>query len=389
MHLHFAMHVLSLPKPQTTPKPNPLTLCILTNYYAPAAGDRTLEEMAAFKARQVFEATGLPTVSEATGFEVEAVDGGVGRRNARYRFNRLGDHVDKLVQFLSPVSDPDRVCTFRTVCCYFEGTKEIFTSFDVEVSMSYVDSVKAFITASAAILEMVEELQKMFNPEEKDLDDGEESVGKMQFMPQGMRTPITPQQRAASFQGAQLLKDSILKKGRVLPNGIIDVSTFMETMVDVPLMEECSKDLADRFALIRPNKILTVATTGLILAMPMAMLLQVELVYARKERSMVMSDYYIATYSSKTQGNNKQLVVNKNHLEPEDRVLIVDDFLSAGSCQDALLRIISDAGATPVGIAVLVEKAYEKGALFLSGYNLPIESLAKVLSVDEGRIELE
>jgi xanthine phosphoribosyltransferase len=43
------------------------------------------------------------------------------------------------------------------------------------------------------------------------------------------------------------------------------------------------------------------------------------------------------------------------------RVLIVDDFLSSGAREEALLRIISDSGATAVGAGVLLEKAYDAG----------------------------
>lgn len=81
----------------------------------------------------------------------------------------------------------------------------------------------------------------------------------------------------------------------------------------------------------------------------MAKYLQVPLVYARKERSVVMADTYDAAYNSKTIGKDRQLLVSKEHIDPEDRVLIVDDFLSSGSSQEALLRIIAEARATSVG----------------------------------------
>jgi xanthine phosphoribosyltransferase len=43
------------------------------------------------------------------------------------------------------------------------------------------------------------------------------------------------------------------------------------------------------------------------------------------------------------------------------RVLIVDDFLSSGAREEALLHIISDSGVTAVGAGVLLEKAYDAG----------------------------
>ena len=120
----------------------------------------------------------------------------------------------------------------------------------------------------------------------------------------------------------------------------------------------------------------------------MAKYLQVPVVYARKERNIVMADTYQAGYSSKTVGKNRELLVSKSHLEEDDRILIVDDFLSSGSSQEALLRIVSDSGATAVGIGVLLEKVYDSGRQSLSGFNLPIQSLCRVASVQGGVIQL-
>ncbi len=120
----------------------------------------------------------------------------------------------------------------------------------------------------------------------------------------------------------------------------------------------------------------------------MAKYLQVPLVYARKQRSVVMADTFDAGYNSKTVGKDRQLLVSKDHLDEDDRVLIVDDFLSSGSSQEALLRIISEAGATVVGMGVLLEKVYESGRVSLSGFGVPIESVVRIASVKDGSIQL-
>ena len=39
------------------------------------------------------------------------------------------------------------------------------------------------------------------------------------------------------------LRDRVLKDGKVLPNSIIDVSKFMDSQVDVNLMDDCAKEL--------------------------------------------------------------------------------------------------------------------------------------------------
>lgn len=63
------------------------------------------------------------------------------------------------------------------------------------------------------------------------------------------------------------LRDRVLKEAKVLPNNIVDVSSFMDAYVDVDLMDECAKDLAERFVSSKPSKILTIATTGLVVAL--------------------------------------------------------------------------------------------------------------------------
>ena len=63
--------------------------------------------------------------------------------------------------------------------------------------------------------------------------------------------------------------------------------------------------------------------------------------------------------------NSCQLLVSRDHLDEDNCVLIVDDFLSSGSSQEALLWIINKAGATAVGVAVLLEKEYEDGREYL------------------------
>ncbi len=87
-------------------------------------------------------------------------------------------------------------------------------------------------------------------------------------------------------------------------------------------------------------------------------------------------------------GKNRELIVSKSHLHSDDRILVVDDFLSSGSSQVALLRIIADSGATAVGVAALLEKMYDSGRQFLSGFDVPVESMVRVASVKGGVLQL-
>ena len=344
-------------------------------------GFASVEDVASFKARKVFEVTGLPCIASRTSFEVEPIPDlseGAGRTSTTsprvtsgYRFNDVGLYVDYVCEALRPVSDPSRMTRFKTCLCYYDGEMEVFDYGVCDVDLIFANSMRTFIPVSQAINEMLKTMQLTFGLEyEKWIKNRvEESV--------------------RGIGGASLkLRDRVLKEGRVLPNDIVDVSSFMDAKVDVNLMDDCAKELSQRFVDQKPNKILTVATTGLVIALPMAKYLQVPVVYARKERSVVMADTFKATYSSNTMGKNRELLVSTAHLDEDDRVLIVDDFLSSGSSQEALLRIVSESGATAVGVGVLLEKVYDSGRQSLSGFDVPVHSLCGIASVSQGAIQL-
>ncbi|KAL3791078.1 hypothetical protein HJC23_012063 [Cyclotella cryptica] len=362
-------------------------------------GFRSIEDIASFKARKVHQVTGLPCIASRTSFEVEpirpedmdkvneeyaAAVAASGKKNVKppsksprvitgYRFNDVGEHVDHIIQALMPFSEPTRVTRFRSCVCYYDGAMEIFEYGELDCDIYFSGSMRTFIPMSQALNSMLKTLQIALD---------------LQYQ-KWLTSAVNDATKGGSISNVGIkLRDRVLKEAKVLPNDIIDVSSFMDAYVDVDLMDECGKDLADRFVGSKPNKILTIATTGLVIAIPMAKYLQVPLVYARKQRSVVMADTFEAGYNSKTIGKDRQLLVSKDHIDPEDRVLIVDDFLSSGASQEALLRIIAEAGATPVGVGVLLEKEYDAGRKSLSGFGVKVESIVKIASVRDGVIQL-
>jgi XTP/dITP diphosphohydrolase len=75
----------------------------------------SLAENALLKARVVVEATGLPSLADDTGLEVEALDGAPGVHTARFAGDgaRYEDNVAKLLEVLE--GQEDRAAQFRTV----------------------------------------------------------------------------------------------------------------------------------------------------------------------------------------------------------------------------------------------------------------------------------
>ena len=81
-------------------------------------------------------------------------------------------------------------------------------------------------------------------------------------------------------------------------------------------------------------------------------------------------------------------MVAAEYLPAGERILIVDDFLASGKTLFALARMVLSAQCTLVGIASVVEKAFEDGREKLAAkYKVPIESLAIITYMDEKRIE--
>ena len=77
----------------------------------------TLEGNALKKARYVFEETGIPSLSDDTGLEVDALDGRPGVYSARYAGESASyqDNTQKLLDELADVAGDDRAAQFRTV----------------------------------------------------------------------------------------------------------------------------------------------------------------------------------------------------------------------------------------------------------------------------------
>ncbi|WP_138432074.1 RdgB/HAM1 family non-canonical purine NTP pyrophosphatase [Fodinibius saliphilus] len=80
----------------------------------------TLEGNALKKAEYVHHETGLPTLSDDTGLEVDALNGAPGVYSARYAGESVTyqDNNDKLLDELSEVPTQDRKAQFRTVAAF-------------------------------------------------------------------------------------------------------------------------------------------------------------------------------------------------------------------------------------------------------------------------------
>jgi xanthine phosphoribosyltransferase len=185
----------------------------------------------------------------------------------------------------------------------------------------------------------------------------------------------------------QALKDRILQDGKNLGNGILKVDGFINHQVDPLLMQACGEELARRFKDVGATKVLTAEISGIAPALTTALELKLPVVYARKHKPITMPDQVFLTLSpSHTKGRMVELIISPEYLAGGERILIIDDFLASGATILGLVRLAQTAGAVIVGIGTLIEKTFEGGRDLLSPLGVPVESLARVSSMEGDQI---
>jgi xanthine phosphoribosyltransferase len=185
----------------------------------------------------------------------------------------------------------------------------------------------------------------------------------------------------------QRLKDRIRREGKNLGNGILKVDGFINHQVDPALMDECGRELAARFADVNASKVLTAEISGIAPALMTANHLGLPVVYARKTKPITMPhEVFLTLAPSHTKGRTVELIVSPEYLGPNERILIIDDFLATGQTIMGLVRLTQVAGSHVVGIGALIEKTFEGGRALLETLNVPIYALARISDMSEGRI---
>ena len=176
----------------------------------------------------------------------------------------------------------------------------------------------------------------------------------------------------------QELKERIVKEGKVLPGNIIKVDGFLNHRIDTELMTH----IADEVTMI-----LTAEASGIALSAIVAQHFHKPMIFAKKAKSdnieggLYQSDIFSYTYKKKV-----TLLVSKEWLSADDKVLIIDDFMANGEAMRGLCDIVTAAGATLVGIGCAVEKGFQGGGDRLRAAGVNLKSLAIIESAEPGNI---
>jgi xanthine phosphoribosyltransferase len=107
-------------------------------------------------------------------------------------------------------------------------------------------------------------------------------------------------------------------------------------------------------------------------------------VFAKKNQTKnIAGDVYTGQVESFTHGRVYDIIVAKEFLKPEDRILIIDDFLANGAALLGLTKLVRDAGATLIGAGIVIEKGFQDGGRLIRESGVRVESLAIIDAMSE------
>lgn len=188
-----------------------------------------------------------------------------------------------------------------------------------------------------------------------------------------------------------LLVKRIKTDGKVYPGNILKVDGFLNHQIDPELMNAIGDEVYRLYKDEKITKIMTIEASGIAIALATAMKFNVPMLFAKKSQSKNISpSVYSTNVTSFTHGRVYDVMVSRDYLTADDRVLIVDDFLANGIALKGLINLVEQAGATLVGCAIAIEKGFQSGGKLLRDSGVRIESLAVIKNMtDDGRLEFE
>ena len=158
----------------------------------------------------------------------------------------------------------------------------------------------------------------------------------------------------------QLLEQAISERGRVKDGEVLKVDAFLNHQMDVALINELGKEFYRRFGDRGVTKILTIEASGI--------------------------GILTSQVTSFTHQRNYDIIVSARFLSPDDRVLLIDDFLAKGSAMLGLISLVRQSGATIVGAGICIEKGFDVGGKAIRDLGIEVQSLAVIQEMQEGHI---
>lgn len=183
------------------------------------------------------------------------------------------------------------------------------------------------------------------------------------------------------------LEERIQSAGQVLGDTILKVDSFLTHQVDTGLMKEIGQTFAQKVQEAGISKVVTIEASGIAPALYTAEALGVPMIFAKKAKNITMTEGILtAEVYSFTKQVTSQVSIAEKFLSPDDKVLIVDDFLANGQAAKGLIDIIEQAGAQVHAVGIVIEKSFQDGRQVLEDAGHQVLSLARIDRFQDGQV---
>jgi len=163
-----------------------------------------------------------------------------------------------------------------------------------------------------------------------------------------------------------------LRKFEVAPGVVIAI---LNILGDVELVQAAGAGLAEKFSEIEYDALVTAEAKSIPLIYELAVLTKKPYVVLRKDYKPYMGDAVRAETESITTGKKQILILDEKDSKAitGKRVILLDDVVSTGSTQQAMRKVMDEAGAEVVAeAAILTEGDAAKWENIISLGHLPV-----------------
>ncbi|TZE81386.1 pur operon repressor [Calorimonas adulescens] len=176
---------------------------------------------------------------------------------------------------------------------------------------------------------------------------------------------------------------NLSKVERIIPGGFLYTADILYTP---SICSEIGEVLASCFASKKPDYIVTVETKGIPPAFMTARALGVPLVICKHDNRVTEGSSVSINYISGSTKNIRTMSLSKRSMEPNSKVVIIDDFMKGGGTARGMMNLMKEFNAEVLGIGVVIATREPKTKL-VDDY----VSLIELVDIDEekGTVELK
>lgn len=175
--------------------------------------------------------------------------------------------------------------------------------------------------------------------------------------------PEISKNEATEFLGK--LAERLSDKDRILAGGFLYMT---DLLFDPAILRQVGLIFAGAFRPQKPDVVVTIETKGIALALLTAEALGLPMVVIRSGNKVTEGSSVSINYVSGSSRRIQTMSLSRRALEPQQRVLVIDDFMKAGGTALGMKNLMAEFEADVVGIGVLVEAQVTAEPKLVDGY---------------------